>query len=200
MQGLVVFSILISLVGISRSFMFDVPARKEVCFFEQIEEKSPVSVMFQVTSGGNLDIDVKVLGPSKKVIYSGKNEEGGRYAFVASETGAHSYCFSNAMSSLTLKEVQLVLSVGKPSKDSDVATDAEVSPLVDAMTQLMDAIETIAADQQYLKMREVAHRSTNESTNSRVVWWSLFEMGILILLSVWQIYYLRRFFEVRRNI
>lgn len=38
----------------------------------------------------------------------------------------------------------------------------------------------------------------NDSTNSRVVWWSFFEALVLVVMTIGQIYYLRRFFEVKR--
>lgn len=38
----------------------------------------------------------------------------------------------------------------------------------------------------------------NESTNARVLWWSIFEALVLVAMSAWQVYYLRRFFEVKR--
>lgn len=38
----------------------------------------------------------------------------------------------------------------------------------------------------------------NESTNSRIVWWSFFEALVLICMTLGQVYYLKRFFEVKR--
>ena len=40
----------------------------------------------------------------------------------------------------------------------------------------------------------------NDSTNSRVVWWSVFEAFLIVCMTFGQIYYLKRFFEVRRVI
>ncbi len=40
--------------------------------------------------------------------------------------------------------------------------------------------------------------SVNESTNSRVVMWAVFEALVLVAMTLGQIYYLKRFFEVRR--
>lgn len=39
-----------------------------------------------------------------------------------------------------------------------------------------------------------------ESTNSRVKWWSMAQLGLLSSVCVWQVYYLKRFFEVKRAV
>lgn len=49
-----------------------------------------------------------------------------------------------------------------------------------------------------MNIRDSLHRDINESTNSRVVLWSTFEALVLVIMTVGQVYYLKRFFEVRR--
>jgi hypothetical protein len=51
-----------------------------------------------------------------------------------------------------------------------------------------------------MKTRERAHRDTSESTNTRVQWYSIIESVLLVGMSMWQIHYLRRLFEVKRVI
>ena len=42
--------------------------------------------------------------------------------------------------------------------------------------------------------------AVNDNTNSRVVWWAVFEAFLLVAMTFGQIYYLKRFFEVKRVI
>jgi hypothetical protein len=72
-----------------------------------------------------------------------------------------------------------------------------VTPLEKSVLALGEGLQQIQAEQEYMRMRERAHRNTMESTNARVIWWSFIEAGCLVLMSVGQIMYLRRFFEVR---
>ena len=53
-------------------------------------------------------------------------------------------------------------------------------------------------EQEYMEVRDRIHRAVNENTNTRVVLWSFFEALVLVAMTVGQVYYLKRFFEVRR--
>ena len=52
----------------------------------------------------------------------------------------------------------------------------------------------------FLSSTFIIHRSfvAAESTFSRVLSWSLIETGALIAVCLWQVFYLKRFFEVKR--
>ena len=53
-------------------------------------------------------------------------------------------------------------------------------------------------EQEYMEVRDRIHRGINDNTNTRVVMWSFFEACVLVAMTVGQVYYLKRFFEVRR--
>lgn len=64
--------------------------------------------------------------------------------------------------------------------------------------ELSQSLTNVKHEQEYMQVRDRIHRSINESTNSRVVMWAFFEALVLIVMTVGQVYYLKRFFEVRR--
>lgn len=66
------------------------------------------------------------------------------------------------------------------------------------INELNVAMTGVKHEQDYMEVRERIHRAINENTNSRVVLWAFFESLVLVAMTLGQIYYLKRFFEVRR--
>jgi len=178
-----------------RALTFNVDPAKEECLFDDINSGTKVSGSFQVSTGGFLDIDAKVVGPDDRTIYSVQKETEGRFTFIAHETGVFRFCFSNAMSTVTPKTVSFTLVLGEGSKREQVAKSEHLTPLEKSVLALGEGLQHIQAEQEYMKMRERMHRNTSESTNSRVLWWSIMEAVALVAMSIVQIVYLRNFFE-----
>lgn len=57
--------------------------------------------------------------------------------------------------------------------------------------QLLDQVEQIQKEQDYQRHREERFRLTSESTNQRVLWWSITQTVIVILTGIWQMRHLR---------
>lgn len=52
-------------------------------------------------------------------------------------------------------------------------------------------LEDIRREQQYQREREAAFRDLSESTNSRAVWYTVAQIGVLIATCVWQMRHLK---------
>ena len=61
--------------------------------------------------------------------------------------------------------------------------------------ELTDLLMQVKDEQSYIIVRERTHRNTAESTNARVKWWSIFQLGVLIGEGIFQVWWLKRFFE-----
>lgn len=65
--------------------------------------------------------------------------------------------------------------------------------------ELTELLQQVKDEQSYIIVRERTHRNTAESTNARVKWWSIFQLGVLIGEGIFQVWWLKRFFEVCRS-
>ncbi|KAJ8917346.1 hypothetical protein NQ315_002368 [Exocentrus adspersus] len=176
------------------AYFITVDAHAEECFFDKVEAGTKMGLTFEIAEGGFLDIDVRIVGPDGKTIHQGERETSGKYTFAAHTQGVYTYCFSNKMSTMTPKVVMFNMAIGEPPK---VEKEGETT-LEDMIRELSAALTGVKQEQEYMQIRDRIHRSINENTNSRVVLWSFFEALILVAMTVGQVYYLKRFFEVRR--
>jgi hypothetical protein len=136
----------------------------------------------------------------------------GDHSFTAQHDGKYLYCFSNEHWSASTKDVSFnvhgIVYVPESDAPSDpleaegrvdhwmVYAAAYNAPLV---RQLSELLAQVKDEQSYIVLRERTHRNTAESTNARVKWWSMFQMGVLIGEGIFQVWWLKRFFEVGKN-
>ncbi|KAI6649554.1 hypothetical protein LOD99_6720 [Oopsacas minuta] len=189
--------ILLSLLRNSYSYFIEIDAHAEECFFDTVKAHTKIGITFEVVEGGFYDIDVLIFDPEERPIHTGVRESNGKYTFAAANDGTYKYCFSNKMSTMTPKVLKFSVDMMEPTS-SDLEGG---STGLEAMIQeLSKGLTVVKHEQEYMEVRERIHRMINDNTNSRVVWWSFFEALILFLVTIGQIYYLKRFFEVRRVI
>jgi hypothetical protein len=190
----------LALVQIAFSLTFKIDAHREECFYENIErEHVKVLLQYQVSSGGFLDIDLHVYDPSNSLIHKSERESEGKITFNAEKAGHYKFCFSNMMSTVTTKTVSFNINVGD-LLDPNLAKLEHLDPIEKSIMRLSEGLSQIQNEQKYLRLREMTHRDVTEQTCARLLWWSIFEVFILVFMSVFQVWYLRRFFEVKTKV
>ncbi|KAF9475942.1 supernatant protein factor, C-terminal domain-containing protein [Pholiota conissans] len=188
-------SLLILIPSIATAHLIEVSAGKKECFFEDLHVHDKMTVTYQVGEGGHLDIDFWLSDPTGAVLGKQIRQSTGQLAITAEKDGRHEYCFSNQMSAIADKMVSFnVHGVIYVSGDDIVA------PIEREIRQLASGLQSVKDEQEYIVVRERAHRNTAESTNSRVKWWSVLQAAVLFSVVAWQVYYLKSFFEVKRVI
>jgi hypothetical protein len=68
------------------------------------------------------------------------------------------------------------------------------------MRKLEDRIDGVHREMLYQREREEAHRNTSESTNARVLWYSVATIAVVVTVSVLQGAYLYRFLKNKKAI
>ncbi|KAL0104968.1 hypothetical protein PUN28_016539 [Cardiocondyla obscurior] len=200
------FFVFLAVSGVSvHCYFITVDAHAEECFFDKVEFGTKMGLTFEIAEGGFLDIDVKIVGPDGRIIYQGDQESSGKYTFAAHTTGVYTYCFSNEKSTMTPKVVMFNMDIDENKKQTDDNAggegqdgDANHGKLDDMIKDLSTSLWGVKNEQEYMQVRDRNHRAINESTNFRVVVWAFFEALVLVLVTIGQIFYLKRFFEVRR--
>jgi hypothetical protein len=74
--------------------------------------------------------------------------------------------------------------------------EAPHDPLEREVRQMSELVAQVKDEQSYIVVRERTHRNTAESTNSRIKWWSIFQLMFLTGQGFFQVWWLKRFFEV----
>lgn len=57
------------------------------CFFEEVSKGEKVVGSYWVAEGGNLDVDLRVLGPDGKIVYERERTQDGSFQFKAQAEG-----------------------------------------------------------------------------------------------------------------
>ncbi|GAB1310315.1 p24 complex component [Madurella fahalii] len=187
------------LLGSAIAHNIQLPAHGRECFHENLHRDDKMTVSFQVGdrefgSAGNLDVDFWITNPMGQYEVNEKGVSNGDFSFDAKHDGKYVYCFGNEHWGASSKEVSFNVHGIVYVSEADQPQD----PLEVEVRKLSELLERVKDEQSYIVVRERTHRNTAESTNSRVKWWNLFVIGVVIGESVFQVWWLRRFFEVKR--
>ncbi|KAL1841951.1 hypothetical protein VTJ49DRAFT_6274 [Mycothermus thermophilus] len=187
------------LLGSAAAHNIQLPAHGRECFHENLHRGDKMTVTFQVGDrefggAGNLEIDFWITNPIGQFEVNDKSVSNGDFSFDAKHDGKYVYCFGNEHWGATSKEVSFNVHGIVYVSEADAPQD----PLEVEVRKLSEMLERVKDEQSYIVLRERTHRNTAESTNSRVKWWNLFVICFVIGDFIFQVWWLRRFFEVKR--
>eukprot|EP01095_Lingulamoeba_sp_RSL-Kostka_P005597 TRINITY_DN16_c0_g1_i1.p1 TRINITY_DN16_c0_g1~~TRINITY_DN16_c0_g1_i1.p1 ORF type:complete len:221 (+),score=67.93 TRINITY_DN16_c0_g1_i1:55-717(+) len=210
---LLIFSV-INLSFCNRALTLQVEPKSQECFYKDFDIGKDVKVSYSVVRGGLLDINFRVKyegDPSNnnaakgQIVYETlhfENKAEGFYQFKTLESGVYSFCFDNEMARFTAKVVSFKI-LGQDRFGSEVLErdDDDLSEHFDPMERsarkISDELELLEMHQEYMIQRELRHSMTQNNTNSRIFWFSFLECTVLIGMSLFQIYYIKKFFELK---
>ncbi|CAB1330907.1 unnamed protein product, partial [Coregonus sp. 'balchen'] len=157
------------------------------CLREEIHKDVLVTGEYEVSEQPNAKTNLKITDSSGHTLYSKEDASKGKFAFTTEDYDMFEVCF----------ESKSPLGTGRVP---DQLVNLDMKHGVEAKNYKEDLSESIVNDFAYMKKREEEMRDTNESTNTRVLYFSIFSMCCLIGLATWQVFYLRRFFKAKKLI
>lgn len=109
---------------------------------------------------------MQVTSPAGNTIHTLKGTSGDKFEFKAPRSGMHKFCFHNPYS--TPETVSFYIHVGHIPNEHDLAKDEHLDPINVKIAELREALESVTAEQKYLKARDARHRYSKLFPSSRV--------------------------------
>ncbi|XP_069494152.1 transmembrane emp24 domain-containing protein 10 [Ambystoma mexicanum] len=196
---------LLLLVGPVWPISFHLPSNGRKCLREEIHRDVLVTGEYEASDQPGVKTHLKITDSAGHILYSKEDASKGKFAFTTEEYDMFEVCFESKLPVGTGRVpdqlVILDMKHGVEAKNyEEIAKVEKLKPLEVELRRLEDLSESIVNDFAYMKKREEEMRDTNESTNVRVLYFSIFSMCCLIGLATWQVFYLRRFFKAKKLI
>jgi len=203
------FILFLQIINLSNCLYFHIRETDRKCFIEEIPDETLVIGKYKVElfdaqtntflpSTPGIGMHVEVKDPDEKVVLSKLYTSEGRFSFTSHIPGEHVIClYSNSSAWFGGQQlrVHLDIDIGEHAVDYSVISAKEkLTELQLRVRQLLDQVDQITKEQNYQRYREERFRATSESTNQRVLWWSVAQLAILVVTGFWQMRHLKSFF------
>ncbi|GAA5837876.1 hypothetical protein JCM3766R1_001504 [Sporobolomyces carnicolor] len=186
--------------GENRCFLEELPKDTIVVGHYKAEEWQETSKNWIVNDQLGIQIVVSEVDTGDKVVNTRGLPEG-KFTFTSHEAGDHTIClrsnYTGGWFSTPSVRMHLDIAVGEAKVDEDGERE-HVKDLASKVRDLNSRLADIRREQQFQREREAEFRLLSEKTNSRAVWWSLFQLVTLGVTCFWQLRHLRLFFESKK--
>ncbi|KAM3573498.1 hypothetical protein VYU27_004541 [Nannochloropsis oceanica] len=117
----------------------------------------------------------------------------------ADNFGLYRICFSNGGSAVQRVEVGLLdRAVTLGQKFDSAKTKEHLRPLQLLFRRAELTVAGVSKELDSVRQREAVLRETSDSTNTRIQWFSIFSIVILLAVSLWQVTFLKSFFRSKK--
>ncbi|CAH1717372.1 unnamed protein product [Chironomus riparius] len=199
---LLYFSLFVSLIDFINSveLTFELPDNDKQCYYQEIENNRSAILEYQVITGGQYDVDVELLSPTKEILYKQIKSQFDSHQFTATQSGVYSACFSNEFSTFSHKLVYMDFSLSD-SENPLPGTEEHATVLTQMEStaqEIHKSLNAILDYQTHHRLREAQGRKRAEDLNERVLWFSLIETSAVLVIAITTVIVLRSFFTEKR--
>lgn len=185
------------------SYTVTLVAYDEQCFIEKLKAGDRLDISYEVIDGASEELDFTIYNRQHVPIHTYHREKNAVFGFNAQSDDDFTYCFSNSFSGDTKTVSFTVHGPDEKFKVEEkavrVVIDDSKDEVLTEIAAVDDGISAIRDQHSYRKRRDVVHRRTADSTNGRVVWWTLFQIIVTIGACSFQVLYIKHFFEAKHS-
>ncbi|KAJ5071611.1 ubiquitin-like-conjugating enzyme atg3 [Anaeramoeba ignava] len=161
-------------------FYFDLPPLIGTCFEEFLEANQLIQGFYEAAN--DIPIDFLVLCPEKHTLYQKDSHPKEDFSFISHESGRYMFCFLPNKKTVVFSykmPFKIKFEILPFLKSPDYSEFEELSMIEKEIKNINMFTNKIQDNMEYFKSREETMRDTNESTNSRVMWFSFLSIFVL---------------------
>ncbi|TVY40606.1 Protein ERP1 [Lachnellula occidentalis] len=199
-----------------QSLFFYIDGTTPKCFFEELPKDTLVVGHYSAEEydenmkawakhdGLSIAISVDEVFDNDHRVINQKGSSSGRFTFTAADSGDHKICFTPSSTSggtgwlsalHPMGGIKLTLDLAIGETSAIESTDkGKIQDIVQKVKDLNGRLNDIRREQVFQREREAEFRDQSESTNARVVRWTLVQLVVLGITCAWQLSHLRSFF------
>ncbi|EGD77846.1 transmembrane emp24 domain-containing protein 10 [Salpingoeca rosetta] len=197
--------VLLCLTQYSTAISFTLGANTRKCLQEDVDKDVLVVGEYEVSKSPALQINLEITDSRGHPVYRKEDAQKGKFAFTSDDYDVFEICFKSYLDDKhradSTVDISLNVKIGMEARSYEELAKAEkLQPIEANLKRLEDMSSAIVRSFAIMKDRERQHRDTNELTAERMLTFSLISIGCLVVFGVWQVWYLRRYFQKKKLI
>ncbi|XP_049664949.1 transmembrane emp24 domain-containing protein 5 [Accipiter gentilis] len=196
--------------SLDSDFTFTLPAGRKECFYQPMRKEASLELEYQVLDGAGLDVDFHLLSPKGETLVFDERKSDGVHT-VETEDGDYMFCFDNTFSTISEKVIffELILdNMGEDGQDQEDwkkyvtgtdLLDMKLEDILESINSVKARLSKSVQIQTLLRAFEARDRNIQESNFDRVNFWSMVNLGVMMVVSAVQVYMLKSLFEDKRK-
>lgn len=183
--------------GHTRCFYEDLPADALVVGKLDAYEHDERLDDFVKNSNLKLKITVDETFDNDHRVVDQNSKPNGDFVFNSDDSGEHKFCLTPFYEDHTQGRKHRIffdIAIGAALDYVDSKSTKKVDGLTLQIQDLNRKLQEIHQEQESIRERESVFRNQSESTNGRVVWWSIIQVSVLVATCAYQLRHLKGFF------
>lgn len=183
--------------GETRCFYEDLPAHALVVGKLDAYEYAEHAGQYFKTQQLKLKITIDETFDNNHRVVDSSSSPDGSFTFTSIDSGEHRFCLSPVYTDGTKGKWHRIffdIALGASDDYIDSKSERKVDSLTSQIQLLNIKLQEINFEQEQMREREAIFRDQSESTNSRVVWWSIVQFFVLVGTCAYQLRHLKGFF------
>jgi hypothetical protein len=191
------------------AFTFQLGAQETSCYYIFTEKpNTQISYYFAVQSGGSFDVDYTIKNPEGHIVVQDTKQRQGDFVFTANQVGEYEFCFSNGMSTYSEKVVDFEIKFDDDTANRFKAVMpqqpnskpiAHVQGMQETVNTIESQLDGLLRTINYYKTRNNRNQDTVKSTESRIYYFSIVEVLLMVGMAFIQITVVQLFFKGSRK-